>query len=216
MATAYEDDKEKETCPFSQYAKGLLDTLFEVAYAHPEGAEHNLAITAFDAINEIVLLRLGDVNLLLVNYVKPLLDELSKAFAGGDKLRLPQTCSLLQTIIGVLGSAVEPFFPALSEAFFTLLKNEHSYEEALGAAGALCDACPSHFDVRALLPYLFQGIKSTQKADVMVTALNALADICSLGPALLPFSREILQTLMETLKVSLSLSLLNSLSLSLS
>eukprot|EP01096_Ripella_sp_DP13-Kostka_P007000 TRINITY_DN2541_c0_g1_i1.p1 TRINITY_DN2541_c0_g1~~TRINITY_DN2541_c0_g1_i1.p1 ORF type:complete len:843 (-),score=426.72 TRINITY_DN2541_c0_g1_i1:34-2562(-) len=205
VATAYEEDRGEPSSPFSQYVKDLLDTLFEVAYNHPEGSEYNLAITAFDAINEIVLLSFGDMKPILLNYVGPLLDELRKTFSAGDSVRLPQTCSLLQSIIYTIGGVVEPVFPQLNEAFFTLLKSEQIFEEALGAAGALCSACPRRFDVQAFVPYITAGIKSIQKTDVMITALNALADITSLGPAITPFCREILHTLMETLKHDLDL-----------
>ncbi|KAF8069441.1 KPNB1 [Scenedesmus sp. PABB004] len=212
-----------QSSPLSPFFKEIITVLLSTAQRSDPSAVDStrLAISAFEAINDMVRAASPDT-LDTVGQLTPVfLAEINKTFAmpaGSGELREKQAelqgqlCGVLQVIMQKL-SEVEQYKAAVlqyaDQIMETLLRvfsgqagQASVHEEAMLAVGAFTYACGRAFAkyLPAFYPFLKMGLMNHAEWQVCLSTVGVLGDVArNVESDLLPYCDEIMQLLIHNL-----------------
>jgi hypothetical protein len=175
IVNCFADDYEDETSTLSACFTVIMQNLLACAFDRPDGRENNLRIAAFESINDLITVGAQDTHSIILDLVPGFLEQLEKTFQPNlditDRNQYQAyICSILQTITMKLEGLIAPHADRMIRDFYDVFqcKNSHVYEEALGAAGAVCSALGENFAIymENFKGYLLEGLLHYSEPDV--------------------------------------------------
>lgn len=165
LAAAFAEDEASLTAgtnALSQYIPTLFEALLKTA-DRDDADEHNLRVSAMEAISVLVQVSAPDVQPILLQLLPVVLQRLSASFAipavtNEDREKKEGLQGLLCALLQVLCQKMtkEEFAPHADAAMTNLLqvlqnKNATSHSEAFSAISAIVDSLEADFEVRCFL-----------------------------------------------------------------
>mmetsp|Transcript_27625 Transcript_27625/g.65566 ORF Transcript_27625/g.65566 Transcript_27625/m.65566 type:complete len:891 (-) Transcript_27625:1094-3766(-) len=214
LAACFEDVPESPLTPYFQDIVTLLMTTAD----RPAVDNTNLAMSAYEAINDMVRYSSGDTIMILGDLMQVMMQKLQSSVVTvnsadhAEKLHQLQgcLCGVLQVIIQKLATVEEQSssIPAatvlqradqLMQTFITLFHSRNAvFDEALLAVGALTVPCGKSFSkyMQTFYPILESGLKNFEDWQVCIASVGLVGDIArAIGEEIMPYCGGIMQIL---------------------
>uniref|UniRef100_A0A7S1X4C3 Importin subunit beta-1/Transportin-1-like TPR repeats domain-containing protein n=1 Tax=Tetraselmis chuii TaxID=63592 RepID=A0A7S1X4C3_9CHLO len=203
--------------PLTPYFQDIVTLLLATA-DRPVHDSTNLAMAAFEAINDMVRNSGGDTILILGNLMQVIIQKLQAIIVPANTVdqaeKLSQLqgylCGVLQVIIQKLAMedptknrtasvAVLQCADELMRTFIAVFHNRGVvFDEALLAVGALTVPCGKNFNnyMQAFYPILESGLKNFEDWQVCIASVGLVGDIArAIGEELVPYCKQIMTIL---------------------
>eukprot|EP01098_Paradermamoeba_levis_P007846 TRINITY_DN326_c0_g1_i7.p1 TRINITY_DN326_c0_g1~~TRINITY_DN326_c0_g1_i7.p1 ORF type:complete len:854 (-),score=231.04 TRINITY_DN326_c0_g1_i7:236-2797(-) len=213
LAEHFEHQADLATSPLSSYFEVVVKILL-VATEREDASEKKLRISAYEAINSMVVSSAKDRHGMIVMLIPLLLQRLEKTFTMqvlnfDDKQEQNEKqsllCGTLQIITQKLGEAIKPYADGMMTLFLQVFnfKTASVHEEALMAVGAIANAVDVEFE--KYMPHfhrpLLAGLQNWEEYMVCSIAVAVVGDVCrALGERVLPYCNDIVTCLLQNLQ----------------
>jgi len=214
LSACYEGEAQS---PLTPYFQDIVTLLLATA-DRPVTDSTNLAMAAFEAINDLVRNSGGDTILILGQLMQVIIQKLQAIIVPAnsadhaEKLNQLQgyLCGVLQVIIQKLAmedptknrSASLSVLQCADELMRTFIAVFHNrgivFDEALLAVGALTVPCGKQFNnyMQAFYPILESGLKNFEDWQVCIASVGLVGDIArAIGDDLVPYCKQIMTIL---------------------
>ncbi|KAL0222094.1 hypothetical protein RCL1_001948 [Eukaryota sp. TZLM3-RCL] len=189
FAESFEALKDQPNHSLSLFTERIINDLLQCS-ARADGDQHNLRISAYEALNNVILFSAVDSLPFISRLVAPLLDRMRQTFStqaltGADKDALfelqSHLCGLFHALCTRLKRDIAPHGDSIMTCFLEVLKYPHKivFEEVLMAVGALANAIGENFDVymQAFGPHLLSGFNPDHPVRVLALSIGAAGDV---------------------------------------
>lgn len=192
----------------------------DVIHPSPDGHDHNLRTTVYDAITQYVINTAVDtyeslqqLTTVMLGALEATLDQAGNIIGTDARMEHNELqgnlCMVLQALTRRLKAYVLPVADRMMTAYlrmFTQSAQGHHVsiqEDALTAAGALVSAIKDNFlrYMEALAPYLVQALGSYAEIQLCQVAIGLVGDLCrNLGVAVSPWCAQFMNVLVQDLQ----------------
>ncbi|KAL0241491.1 hypothetical protein GEMRC1_006726 [Eukaryota sp. GEM-RC1] len=189
LAESFVIHQDQPTHALSPYVFRAIQELLRTS-ARSDADMNNLRISAYDALNSVILYSAEDTLATISELVRPLIDRMKQTFSqtaltAEDKDTLfevqSQLCGLFHALCTRLRGAIRPFADDIMSCFLEVLKFSHKtvFEEVLMAVGALANAIGEDFlrYMDAFGPHLMTGLSAIGSVSVLSLAIGAAGDV---------------------------------------
>jgi len=217
-ADVSEEGAEPDTYSLSSYFEPIVQKLLETTDRN-DGNMHNLRSAAYEALMELVKNSPKDCYVTVQKTTMVILERLQRVLqmeshiqTTSDRVQYNDLQSILcATLQSVLRKVTPEDAPKISDPIMTALLQMLStstgkiggvQEDALLAVSTLVEVLGENFIkyFDTFKPYLIVGLKNHEEYQVCQAAVGVTGDICrALGTQVLPFSDELMMTLLENL-----------------
>ena len=217
LGAAFDIDDAADTTgtnALSPFLPSLLQELMQAA-DRADAVEHNLRVTAFEAINVFVQNSAPDSKPILLQLLPAAIERIRVSFTQAVLTAEDRDtkeglqgllCALIQVLIQKMTiQEVAPQADLIMQNLLQVLqaKSTSCHSEAFSAVSAVADLMGEAFEkyMVAVVPFLLVGLRTFEAYHVCAIAVGLVGDIArALEGKIEPYTKEIMEALVESLK----------------
>lgn len=210
LAEAFEDEKENQSSPLSNYFQGVVQQLMR-ACDRPDLDESNLRAAVYEALNSMVACVATDKLQLVAELVPLFLTRLDKTKEMEDKNAAADLqaliCGVLLAVTTRLGPNIMPFADELMRRLFGVFNTPvpRVHEEALLAIAGVANALGQQFNRYASTPFmqelLVKALRTVDDSHVVSMAVSLVSDMSiALDDLMTPYCDMLMTVLLQDLQ----------------